>query len=179
MNKSYTRWKSLFIFCLGLTLATGLCMQWIAADFRSGGEKFTMIGLEIFYSKVKIERLFIHLDGYVYALLNYHLRFDFILMAGVFPGITSFAMMVRERIHSRVLRKILFAVAFIQLLGWAGDVAEDLYLLKWLKDPIIRNEFFLYRSIVISKWLIGTGGFVVALLVYSMSLKQKSSKLVS
>ena len=97
MALRYNNWQSFFIFCLGLFLGTAFCMKWMEADLRVNGEKFTIIGLELFYSKQKVAHIMASLDYRVQTILKYHLFFDFAFMAGAYPGIASLCMMAREK----------------------------------------------------------------------------------
>ena len=173
MNISYNRWKKLFIFCMGLSFGAAFCMKWMENDLWVNGEKFTVIGLELFYPKEKVADILSHLDVHVKTILNYHLHFDFAFMAGIFPGISALAMMAREKVFSNGLRKLLFILAAIQLLAWAGDITENLFLIKWVKQPLIGDEFALYHFIVASKWVIAITGFIVALVVSIVRFKTK------
>src|SRR5687768_17811095 len=49
--------------------------------FRS----ISIFGLEFFYSKEKIIEIFSGIDARIKTILGYHLYFDFIFMAGVYP----------------------------------------------------------------------------------------------
>ena len=61
-------------------------------------------------------------------------------------------MMARETVFvGRGSRKLFFLLAACQMLAWAGDITENLYLLKWLKEPVIGDEFGRYHVIVISE----------------------------
>ena len=171
MNLSYNRWKKLFLFGLGLFAGTAFCMKWMESDFLINGEKFTIIGLELFYSKEKVMTVLSGLDGHVKTILSYHLYFDFAFMAGVYPGIAALCMMAREKLIVVVLKKLLFVLAVAQLIAWAGDIAENLFLLKWIKHPVIGNEFGLYHVIVIAKWLIALTGAVASL--FALFLRRK------
>jgi hypothetical protein len=155
MMSADQRWSKLFLFSVGIAIGTGFCMQWIANDFWIKGEKFTVIGLELFYSKEKIVQIVAGIDSHVKWMLDYHLHFDFVFMAGIFPGAASLCMMAGNRLESHGWKKFFLILASIQLLAWAGDITENLYLLKWLKDPVIGGEFALYRFIVAGKWIIG------------------------
>jgi hypothetical protein len=136
-------------------------MKWMEGDFIQNGEKFTIIGLEISYTKEKTATILSGLDSHVKAILRYHLSFDFAFMAGVYPGIAALCMMARGKSASPVLKKILFVLAASQILAWGLDIAENYYLLKWIKNPVIGNEFGLYHFIVAAKWLIAiTGAFI-------------------
>jgi hypothetical protein len=165
-------WKKLFLFCLGLSFGVGFCMKWIEDDFWVKGEKFKMMGLELFYSKEKVIAILSNLDDQARSALNNHLHFDFAFMAGIFPGATSLCMMARTKIASASWKKFFFILASLQLAAWAGDITENLYLLKWAKQPIIGDEFALYRFIVTAKWIIGLLSVVFAVPVLITRLKK-------
>ncbi len=54
MDTGYKNLQKLFLFCLGLFAGTAFCMKWMESDFVHNGSLFTIIGLEISYSKEKI-----------------------------------------------------------------------------------------------------------------------------
>ncbi len=149
MGSSHKYWKNLFLVCLGLFIAAAFCMKWMEGDFWVNGEKFTIMGLELLYSKEKVMAVTAGLDDHVGTILAYHLHFDFVFMAGVFPGIAALCMMARERTGG-MFKKILPAVAFLQIAAWGADVYENLSLLQWMKDPVIGDEFILYHFIVLA-----------------------------
>jgi hypothetical protein len=95
-------------------------------------------------------------------------------MAGVYPGIAALCMMAREKLDADGLKKLFLVLAAIQLIAWAGDIAENLFLLKWIKHPVIGNEFGLYHVIVIGKWLIALTGAVVSLFVLILRRENKN-----
>ena len=165
MNTS-RRWKILFFFAFGLALGSAFCMKWMESDLRIGNETFTIIGLELFYSKAKVIEIFTHMSEHVRSVLSYHLHIDFAFMAGVYPAIAAMCMIAKEKTYTLSLKRILYVLAYLQLLAWAADIAENVYLLKWIENPVIGNEFGLYHLIVIAKWVIATlgvlaGGFVL------------------
>ena len=176
MNLSYNRWKKLFLFCTGLAMGTAFCMKWMESDLWVNGEKFTVIGLELFYSKEKVITILSGLDSPIKTILTYHLHFDFAFMTGIFPGIAALSMMAREKVFSTTGKKLLFVLASIQLLAWAGDVTENLYLLKWVEHPVIGNEFGLYHFIVAAKWIIALTGFICSVSVLLLKRKIKMNK---
>lgn len=173
MNLSYNWWKKLFLFGLGLFAGTAFCMKWMESDFLINGEKFTIPGLELFYTKEKVMSLLSGLDGHVKTILSYHLYFDFAFMAGVYPGIAALCMMAREKLSAGVLKKLLLVLATIQLIAWVSDIAENLFLLKWIKHPVIGNEFDSYHFIVIVKWLIALTGVFFSVPVLFLRRKMK------
>lgn len=160
-------WNRLFLFSLGVFLGTAFCMKWMEADFWAGGERFTIIGLEIFYPRERIITLFNSLDNRVKTILSYHLYFDFAFMVGAYPGISSLCMMTRAKATSPFLSKLLLIVAFLQMLAWAGDVIENFYLLQWLSHPVIdESSFAFYHFAVILKWVIAIAGVFCCTVIF-------------
>lgn len=174
MKKDPARWNRLFLFCFGLFIAGAFAMKWMESDLIYNGGKISIFGLELFYPKDKIIHIFSGIDDKVRTILNYHLSFDFIFMAGVYPGIACLCMMAAQKVKSKNSKKILFFLGAIQLLAWAFDIIENYYLLKWLKQPMIGSEFGFYHVIVYSKWIIALAGALIAIgfLVGSMFKKK-------
>ncbi|MFC0776195.1 hypothetical protein [Terrimonas alba] len=177
MNLRTNYWNKLFLFSLGMFLGTAFCMKWIEADFWAGEDKFTIIGLEIFYPRERIINLFNSLDNRVRTILGYHLYFDFAFMAGAYPGISSLCMITRVKTTSPPLSKLLLIVAFLQMLAWAGDIIENFYLLQWLRHPVIdESTFAFYHFAVILNWLIAIGGvFCCAVIFLFRKIGSKST----
>ena len=177
MKNDFNRWNRLFLFCLGLFLAAAFAMKWMEDDLTFFGEKFSILGLELYYSKEKIVTIFIQLDSKVRTILRYHLIFDFIFMAGCYPGIVCLCMMAAEKMRSLNMKRILFILAGIQLFAWAFDIVENYYLLKWLKQPIIGDEFGFYHVIVYSKWIIALTAALFAISLHvGLLFKKKNLK---
>jgi hypothetical protein len=170
MNLSYYRWKGLFLFGLGLSIGTAFCMKSMEDDLWVNNEKFTILGLELFYTKARVQAILSALDHRVQTILRYHLYFDFAFMAGVYPGIISLCMMARKKIASSRVKKIVLILAALQLLAWAADIIENYYLLTWINEPVIGNEFEWYHVIVAVKWIIAFAG---ALLSIPLVLRKK------
>lgn len=165
MKVSYNRWKTHFLFGLGLSLGTAFCMKWMETDLLTEHGKFTILGLELFYSKEKVETIISSIDGQVKTILQYHLYFDFAFMAGVYPCIAALCMMSRKKLATSLIKKILSASALLQLVSWIADIAENYYLLQWIKKPVIGSEFMWYHVIVVAKWIIALAGASVSILV--------------
>ena len=174
MRSAYDRWHKLFLFCFGVFVATTFIMEWLAGDFWLNDEKFSMLGLELFYSKREIISILSQIKEPAKIALNYQLIVDFAFMAGVYPGVASICMMVREKISKNSLRNILFALAILQPVAWAFDITENIYLLNWVDKPEIGDEFGLYHNMVIAKWLIGLIGFFTAIIF--LLLKKRNQK---
>ena len=174
MKLNNNRWKSLFLFCAGIFVGTAFCMKWMEADLWANGEKFTIPGLELFYTKEKMYNIFSGLDTHVRTILRYHLYFDFAFMAGVYPGITSLCMMARQKSASLLRKRLLTILAWFQLLAWSGDVVENYYLLSWIEEPVIGHEFRLYHFIVGSKWVIALSGVLLSIPLILLRKRNKS-----
>jgi hypothetical protein len=177
MNSNFSRWQRLFLFCLGLFLAGAFAMKWMESDLLFNSEKISIFGLELFYPREKIVEIFTGVSEKVKTILGYHLSFDFIFMAGVYPGIACLCMMAKDKVKSKNLKVLLLILSYLQLAAWAFDVTENYYLLKWLKTPVIGDEFDCYHVVVYSKWIIALTGalFAIVILVGSM-FKRKNMK---
>ena len=179
MKNDSARWNRLFLFCLGLFIAGAFAMKWMESDLIYKGETISIFGLELFYPKEKIIEIFSGIDDNVRTILSYHLSFDFIFMAGCYPGIACLCMMAVQKVKSKNpiatrSKRILLLMAGIQSLAWAFDIIENYYLLKWLKHPMIGNEFGFYHVIVYSKWIIALAGALFALLMLATSSFKKN-----
>ena len=111
MNLNYNHWKRLFLLASGLVIGTAFCMKWMEADFFINGGKFTILGLELFYSKEKLAVILNSIDEHIKTILRYHLVFDFAFMAGVYPAIASLCMIAGEKIKYHKLKITLTIVA--------------------------------------------------------------------
>jgi hypothetical protein len=171
------KWNRLFLFCLGLFIAGAFAMKWMEADLIYNNEPISIFGLEFFYPADKITSIFLGINAEVKTILGYHLVFDFIFMAGVYPGIACLCMMAAERINMKSIKRILFVLAFLQLAAWIFDIVENYHLLKWLKNPVIGDEFGFYHVVVYSKWIIALTGAIVALSITLINwLRSKNKK---
>jgi hypothetical protein len=140
-------------------------MKAIETELWSGEGRFTILGLELFYDKARIETILSELSGPVKTLLRYHLGFDFAFMAGVYPGISALCIIAVDKhrfLTKSFLRKLLLILAPLQLLAWAADCTENYYLLSWTYNPVIGNEFGFYHFVVILKWVLALTGVFVA-----------------
>ena len=174
MKNDFSRWQRLFLFCLGLFIAGAFAMKWMESDLLYNNEKISIFWLELFYPKEKIVEIFSGISDKVKTILGYHLSFDFIFMAGCYPGIASLSMMARIKASRKSIKSILFILAFLQIIGWTFDVVENYYLLKWLKTPVIGDEFGFYHVVVYCKWTIAliAALFSISILVGSMFKKK-------
>ena len=176
MTNHFSRWKRLFLFCFGVFIGSAFAMKWMEGDLIYNGEQISILRLELFEPKERIMSIFSGVDNSVKTILRYHLSFDFIFMAGCFPGIACMAVMAAEKTNRKWLRKLLLVAAFLQLAAWAFDIIENYYLLKWLRDPVIGNEFGFFHFAVYSKWGIALFGVLLAAGVFVNSLFKRNIK---
>lgn len=170
MILNYKHWKTLFLVCLGIFVGSAFCMKWIESDFFHNGKLFTIIGLEITYSKEKIIEIFSGISPAAKSVVGYHLSFDFVFMAGVYPGIAALCMMAREKRKNKLIRRVLLSAALLQVIAFGCDIIENMYLLKWLDTPAIENEFVFFHCVVAIKWLLAISGALIAI---TLVLKKK------
>lgn len=167
MNTNYKSWKMLFLFCLGLFLGTAFCMKWMEKDFLQGNQLFTVIGLEITYPQEKVHAILSGLDHRVKMILRYHLYFDFVFMAGVFPGIAALCMMARFKTKSNNYKRILLTAAVSQLIAWLCDIIENTLLLSWISNPDNIRMFTQFHIIVWTKWVLAVLGAALSIPLFS------------
>jgi len=175
MRSPHPRWLKLFLFCFGIAIASSFILQWLATDFWVGDDQFSILGLELFYSKKQVIDVLTKIEQPARIALNYQLIFDFVFMAGIYPAIACLCMMAREKVNGQGLRNFLFALAILQPLAWAFDVTENIYLLTWLDKPEIGEEFSSYHNIVAAKWIIAVVGALSGLFVLVFRKRNHSS----
>ena len=161
------------MFCLGVSVATVFIMQWLETDFWVNDEKFSMPGLELFYSKREIVTVLSQIKQPAKTAFCYDLIFDFVFIAGIYPGIAALCMMARERPARKSIQTALFALAILQPVAWIFDVVGNCYLLKWLDKPAIGDEFDIYHNLVIIKWVIAFAGLFLPILVFVFGSKPR------
>jgi len=66
-------------------------------------------------------------------------------------------------------------MAAIQLLAWACDITENVFLIKWLGHPVIGNEFGVYHFIVSVKWMIALSSFLFSACLFLAHFKTKNN----
>ena len=150
-------------------------MKWMESDLIYNNEKISIFGLELFYPKEKIVEIFSGINDKVKTILGYHLSFDFIFMAGCYPGIASLCMMASLKVGGKNLKRVLLILSFLQIFGWTFDIIENYYLLKWLRSPVIGGEFGFYHLVVYCKWIIALTGALFALTVLVGSMFKKKN----
>lgn len=171
-NITFNSWKKLFLFCFGLAVAASFCMKWMESDLVVHGEKFTILGLELFYSKEKLAGILSGLDEHVKTILRYHLSFDFAFMSGVYPAIASLCMMAREKLSKPLLKQIAFIAAALQFVAWAADIIENSCLFYWINNPVIGDGFSNYHTDVWAKWIIALCAALFAIPIVLFSRKK-------
>jgi hypothetical protein len=156
-------WKNLLLFGLGLALGAAFCMKWMERDLWVNGEKFTIMGLELFYSGDKLTGVMAGLNDHVRVILRYHLSFDFAFMAGIYPAIAALCMLAKEKLVSIGWKITLTGLAALQTVAWGLDMTENYLLFKWIEQPLIEKPIGAYHAVVIIKWLIALMGAGISL----------------
>jgi hypothetical protein len=173
MPAPLVNWQKLFWGSLGLSLGAAFCMKWMEPDFVQNGELFTIIGLEISYSREELMALLGGLEPPIKTILRYHLFFDFAFMAGIYPCIASLCMLVRNRFRGSGHRRVLFIAALLQTAAWVCDIYENCCLLQWINDPVTGNAFGFYHVAVYIKWSLALGGIFVAAGYWLLAIGRK------
>lgn len=115
------------------------------------------------YSRETVTAILAGLNDQVKTILRYHLSFDYAFMAGVYTGIVALCMMASEKITRAVGKKILLVLAGLQVVALACDIVENVYLLKWIRNPVFGGEFSMFHWIVLIKWIIVLAGAFFAI----------------
>jgi len=164
MHDALRRWRGLFLFCLGLFAASLFVMQWLEADFWSGDERFSIVGLQLFYSKRDVLAVLTEMKQPTRIALNYDLVVRFVFMTGFYPAIACACMMTRETARRTATKNILFALAMLQPVAWVFDIAANFLVMGWIDKPEIGNEFRTCHNLVVVKWSIALAGIFVPLI---------------
>ncbi len=163
-KKSATNvWSKVFLFSLGISLASAFAMKWIESDFILKGNLFTILGLEFSYTKSEIQFLVSNLDERVHTLLVNHLIYDFAFMAGIYPLIASLCMLSRKKVSGKAMKGLLLFFALIQSIAWVADILENWYLLTWIRERNVNELYFQFHYIVWTKWMIAISGILITI----------------
>lgn len=119
------RWDRLLLFCSGLSLAAAFIMKWIEPDLLYQNQPVSILDLEIFYPSGQLLSVLTGMDEKVKLILKYHLEFDFVFMAGIYPGIASLCMMAAEKHKAKRAQWLLFVLAALQPAAWLFDITEN------------------------------------------------------
>jgi hypothetical protein len=119
--------------------------------------------LELYLNKADLGKLLTGLGDKTRTIVGYHLHFDFLFMAGVFPGLACICMMVRERTGNKLMQSLLLLFATLQFFAWGFDIYENLHLIKWLNDPASVDGVDFYHLLVRLKFIFAIGALLAAL----------------
>ena len=185
--------KTLFALLLLITVAATGLMSRIARDFKlQDGGKFSIMHLELPQSKEGINLLMAAFaPGTQKAVLN-QLNADYIFMAGCYPGIVVLCLIAIRRITNlnalqkdldkkqtgKEWKKLLLALAILQLFAWGLDVWENAQLESWLQAGAADDNIGFFKARTYLKFGIGFAGFFTAafLLLLTMKLPEKLKK---
>jgi hypothetical protein len=168
-------WKKLFFFCFGLLLASMFCMKWMESEFIHDEKLFSIMDLELYLNKADLGKLLTGLDDKTRTIVGYHLHFDFLFMAGVFPGLACICMMMRNKCRNNIMSSLLWLFALLQFVAWGFDIYENLHLIKWLNDPASIDGVDLYHLLVRLKFIIVFGALLVSLIAFLFFRKKTTN----
>ena len=115
------------------------------------------------------------------ALLTNQLQLDYAFMSFLFPAILVLCVWAGRQLHARFnrnkyknIRRLLLFLGWAQILAWSFDFCENTRLLHWLQQGKL-TSIFLFKEMVLLKFVIGILGFLVAtgVLVFLFFSKSK------
>ncbi len=92
------------------------------------------------------------------------LQIDYVFMAGLYPGIAVWLLMLRRNARKALSTTLLIA-ALLQFLPWIFDLIENGHLMGVLRGEPLGITVGLFRTMVSGKFFIAFGGAAMALLI--------------
>ena len=166
----------LFTVCLGVFAGTAFCMKWMESDLVSGGRTFSIIGVELTYGATELRQIFTALTEPARTALGYHLVFDYLFMAAVYPGIAILCLWARDRYRNPGLRIFLTCCAIFQAFAWAIDVYENRCISRWMAAPDSIGHLRMYHALVTLKWVIAVFAFLTSLLLLARRRRSTANR---
>jgi len=145
------------------------------SEFISNGKLFTIIDLELNLDRRALINLLSSLDDKTKTIVGYHLHFDFLFMAGVFPGLACLCMMAREITGNKLVQSLLLLFGFLQFFAWGFDIYENLNLIKWLNAPATVDGIDLFHLLVRLKFLFAFVALLVSLVTFLFFRKKSTN----
>lgn len=156
------------IFCFLLCVVV-FCSAWMRATednvHKKNYKEFSILQLERpLIDSVTVLATIQKIHEYqVESDVKNNLRIDYFFMAGIYPLIAMWLLMIRKRtVQAMNIGLIILAIA--QLIPLVADVLENCYLLHMIDDKPQPFSFPLYTTLVTLKWWIAAGGAAIALL---------------
>lgn len=191
--------KYFFILCLLLTLATGAYMKLHEHRFDVDGS-FNIMKFEFPENRDSLaDRIQIWSVEPKKTWIKTQLGVDYIFMSVLFPGLLALLFVIRSGYKNLALNyakdeifinnpdyqayvrrlpsivRILKWAALFQIIAWLFDFCENVRLEKWIDQGTVGN-MFLFKSMVVVKFLIGIIGVLLALFFY-FKLRRHRKKL--
>jgi hypothetical protein len=166
----------LLLFCLGLFVASTFCMKWIEKDMARDAPALNVMKLELTYSQPELAAVLATADPVQKDKLHAVLCFDFMFMAGCFPGIALLCLLARRHVKAKFLKGMLVAGALAQAFAWGFDIYENTSLLSWLQDPVNSERFRIYRLLVQLKWILALAGVLLVTVAYAARFFRKKAE---
>ncbi len=184
--------KTLFKLLLAIAIVTTGWMSWLARDFKYPGDNhFSIMALELPADSASLTDMITNISPNTREAILKQLNVDYIFMAGCYLGILVLCLIAIRHITAinslqkdlqksqsgAVWKKLLMALALLQLLAWGLDVWENAQIEQWLQTGTVNNDIDFFKARVYIKFAIAFAGFFTAalLLLFTNSLPKKLS----
>jgi len=176
--------KTLFGLLLLITVAAAGMMSWYSQDFiLIDGSKFSIMHLEFPADNIAVDKLLAEFAPGTKQVVLKQLNADYIFMAGCYSAIMVLCLIairhvtrintlqkeLKKKATGAGCKKLLLALALLQLLAWGLDVWENAEVESWLISGAAENEIALLRIRTFVKFGIGISGFLNAMFVLLLS----------
>jgi len=161
--------KIAYIITASVTLLSAMVMSFIAGDFYfTDGHHFSILDIELAKSQHELLNMFAAMHADVQESVRHHLHVDYVFMLGCYPFVALVCLAAAKH-FSGLWKKAFTALAFVQILPFAFDITENILLERWLSCASCGLEFSVFRIMVIAKFSIALGTYLVCslLLVYN------------
>ncbi|HEY3405013.1 MAG TPA: hypothetical protein VGK59_16605 [Ohtaekwangia sp.] len=157
--------KIAFIITASVTLISAILMGSIAENFYfSDGHHFSILDIEMADSKDDLALMFSAMNSDVLESVRLHLHVDYVFMVGCYPFV-ALVCFAQARYSSGLWKKVFTALAYAQVLPFAFDIIENISLEQWLDCTGCGLNFFVFRFMVIAKFSIALGAYLVCSLL--------------
>jgi hypothetical protein len=157
-----------FILCLTVFFITTIWMAQIAKHFYTHSltrVSFSIFDLEFPISEEVLVKLIDRTDSITKKYLRQHLCVDFLFMGATYTGIGLLCYITALKMEYAG-RYVFMILAFLQILPWLFDIAENLYLLNKVAHPVVASSdrvFKIFQFIVKAKFVIALLGAVCSI----------------
>ncbi len=157
----------IFLFLLLLTAASSWMMNKIAQNFYlndNSQSRFTITDLELSENKAVLQQKISKMDTFVKQKVALHLKVDYVFMISCYLGVALICLIASSKTDNATLKSVLMVLGYLQIVAWAFDIIENIFLSKWLYDQDFSINFGLFKTMVRAKFLLAVTGLAVGLL---------------